>query len=232
MHPEQYAVKKSRSASFTLVELLVVIAVIIILAGITIPVSHYAGKRAQQAKESVEREKIKLALDEYRAVYGEYPIVGSSNHYPVNWEPDPDTSSNLPPRFRMVNLVDSSGDTNSVHMCPGAIENLPFGSKWGEAAGVSVNHRLSYPLFVRPREEGRPPFLECEKVTVCFLVWRNVDVDGYIGTNRYYIGEDKMNFVERTFLRGDPVNRFVAVNPATGAQWKYSCTDGTTYTLD
>ncbi len=239
MHTPSSASKPSAGAAFTLIELLVVIVVIAILAGITLGVSGWVSYRARQAKGNIEKEKIKAALEEYRALYGEYPIVGNPNHYPANWEPDLETSSNLPMRFRILDLVGAGGETGTVHACPGAVETLPFsvvsagesGLK-ADASAITVRHTLTWPLYHKPIAEGRPPFIEFEKVTVCYVTWRNVADDaGYVGTNRYYIGEDQQNYIERLFLKGDPVNRVVAIDPLTRKQWLYSCANGTSYNL-
>ena len=70
----------SLQPAFTLVELMVVIVVIAILMGITLPVSKYAIRRAKAARQEVMLAKIRNALDDYRAAYGEYPITPDTNH--------------------------------------------------------------------------------------------------------------------------------------------------------
>ncbi len=252
MHSSRRKGNAAPGAAFTLVELMVVVAVIAILAGITIALSKYAVTRGRQVKTGMDRLKIQNALEEYRSVYGEYPIVGDSNHYPVCYEPDPESSQNVPNGFRHIDLVhtksygdDVDWDAEEKNCSPPGrqgFELLPFTSKGREDGGgvaqILIDHRLTYPLMARPKLDGRQPFMEFPKVTVCYLNWRNVrqglkDLEerGYVGTNVYWRDkEHKLAPVKRRFLRGDPVNRAIAVDPS-GNQWAYEGTDGTTYKL-
>jgi hypothetical protein len=97
-----------------------------------------------------------------------------------------------------------------------------------------IDYSLTYPLMVRPQKDGRKAFMIFPKMTVCSLVWRNATLwnSTYVGTNRYYIGEDEQDYIEKTYKRGDPVNRYVAIVPGSSCkQWTYACSDGTTYQL-
>ena len=63
----------SRTRAFTLVELLVVIAVIAILAGISIPVLGSVKRRQKAKATKVLIENLKLKLEQYCADFGDYP---------------------------------------------------------------------------------------------------------------------------------------------------------------
>jgi type II secretion system protein G len=67
---------RGRSA-FTLVELLSVIAIIGILAGLIIGIAGYASRKADRGKAISEMQKLKNALEEYRVVRGQYPDLSS-----------------------------------------------------------------------------------------------------------------------------------------------------------
>lgn len=205
-------------AAFTLIELLVVMLLIVILAGITMSVSKYVNWRARKAMADIELEKIRVALDEYRSVYGEFPIVGDPNHYPVSFPTEQGTTGNVPSIFRTVDLVNT--DTNADYKdaaykhCgkngrPG-VEYLPFSQ-------INVDYRLTYALKLRPESEGRAAFMDFPLITVCYLVWRRTDQFGYSAGLKY--------------LKGDPVNRYLAVDPVSRCQWHYECSDGMTYSI-
>ena len=59
--------------SFTVTELLVTIAIIVILAGILIGGLGYAGRRADQVKTIAAIQELSAALEAYRAEKGFYP---------------------------------------------------------------------------------------------------------------------------------------------------------------
>ena len=65
---------QNRQAAFTLVEILVVTAIIGILMGIVFSVSGLAGKKSDSSKALSQMQKIRNALEEYRLQYGSYPV--------------------------------------------------------------------------------------------------------------------------------------------------------------
>lgn len=71
-------ISKQRSA-FTLVELLVVISIIAILAGLLLPVISGVKKKGQVAKTKLEMAQIESALSAYESEYGRLP--GSASAY-------------------------------------------------------------------------------------------------------------------------------------------------------
>jgi len=64
---------KTNRKGFTLIELMVVIAIIIILAAIAIPNYINMTKRAQQSKATSDAAVIATALEVYHTDYNEYP---------------------------------------------------------------------------------------------------------------------------------------------------------------
>ena len=65
--------------SFTLLELLVSIGIILVLAAITFGGMTYASKRAQEAKTIATMEEFINALESFKQDYGFYPII-DKNH--------------------------------------------------------------------------------------------------------------------------------------------------------
>lgn len=61
-----------RRVGFTLVEILVVVAIIAILAGIVLKISGFASGKSDRAKAISDMERIKNALEEYRINNGCY----------------------------------------------------------------------------------------------------------------------------------------------------------------
>jgi len=59
---------------FTLIELLTAMAIVMILAGITIGGISYASARADQAKTLATMAEFETALEDYKNDYGAYPV--------------------------------------------------------------------------------------------------------------------------------------------------------------
>ncbi len=66
---------------FTLIEMLTVIVIISILAGITMKLMVYVNEKTAKARAAEDIERIKHALVEYQAVYGIFPPVSG-----IGWE--------------------------------------------------------------------------------------------------------------------------------------------------
>ncbi|MEO0795051.1 MAG: prepilin-type N-terminal cleavage/methylation domain-containing protein [Verrucomicrobiota bacterium] len=70
---------RRRASGFTLVELLVVMAIILILSGIVIGVSGGISGKQSRARAETELATIAAALEAYRLQYGDYPWVGADS---------------------------------------------------------------------------------------------------------------------------------------------------------
>ena len=66
--------------SFTLLELLVSIGIILVLAAITFGGMNYASRRAQEAKTIATMEEFISALETFKQDYGFYPIIKSTSN--------------------------------------------------------------------------------------------------------------------------------------------------------
>lgn len=66
-----------QSTGFTLIELMAVIAIIGILAGIILGISGYVSRKADFSRVQGDLERIKIALEEYKVDHGKYVPAGS-----------------------------------------------------------------------------------------------------------------------------------------------------------
>lgn len=78
-----------RKEAFTLIELLLVIAVILLLAGITFGISKGVQNAQARAKAKAEMATIAQALEQYKTRYGDYPWHDSDDgQYPAPVRPN------------------------------------------------------------------------------------------------------------------------------------------------
>ena len=77
-----------RRKSFTLLELLVSIGIILVLAAISFGGMTYASKRAQEAKTLATMEEFINALESFKQDYGFYPIIDKDNAKQVDLSAD------------------------------------------------------------------------------------------------------------------------------------------------
>ena len=217
-----------KNPAFTLIELMIVMVVISIMVGITIPISKYVTLRARQASQKIYIEKIKNALEDYRAAYGEYPITPSTNisgglpdnytdvmrHYPDHYATECARTTNSP-------YVDVVLSTNTVEII--ATDQYSY----------RIDYCLTYPLMLKQQLAGARPFMDFKNVTVAYLVYNpkeqlNVDVFDIERRRKAKGGGVDKVTVQRIY--GNPVNRPKAIDPVSQKQWKY-ISDGITYSL-
>ena len=71
--------KLSRASGFTLVELMVVIFVILVLAGITFGISRGVQNAQARAKVKAELAVIAQSLEQFKSTYGDYPRIETTS---------------------------------------------------------------------------------------------------------------------------------------------------------
>jgi general secretion pathway protein G len=91
---------------FTILELLVVMAIIAILAGLGSKGYSLAKRQAKESRAKVEIEKLRNALNEYRVEYGRYPDQSS----PASFDALPEINF-LTNTVEGIELVDPWGRT-------------------------------------------------------------------------------------------------------------------------
>jgi prepilin-type N-terminal cleavage/methylation domain-containing protein len=119
--PSQARNRKISSGGFTLVELLMVFAVIAILAAITFGITRGVQNAQNRAKAKVELAAISQALEQYKARYGDYPWHDSGGSYPS-------TAGDVTSTVMLYALTgriefDPSDETNPVSKISDSLEN-------------------------------------------------------------------------------------------------------------
>ncbi len=68
--------KMKRQAGFTIIEMLIVVTILAMLAGILIPVLEDAAKSSRDARRAADLKNVQAALESYKRVVGTYPNTG------------------------------------------------------------------------------------------------------------------------------------------------------------
>jgi len=72
--------KYSKTSAFTLIELLIVIAIISVLAGLVLGAASSVQKKGARSRAEAEIAAIGAALESYKADNGDYPLGTNSNN--------------------------------------------------------------------------------------------------------------------------------------------------------
>lgn len=231
---------KRSSRAFTLIELMIVIVVISILVGITIPIAKYVSYRARLAQQRIYIEKIKSALEDYRAAYGEYPItpndLDTSGGDPLQWKPK---NYNEVLRHYSDNFATTIFDTNSpyanVNLADNTVEAFTNVDAGGNPIVTKIDYCLTYPLMYRQLEKGARPFMDFKPVTVAYLFTKEESQLTANDINEVTIRHKTksggiIDMIKRGVF-GNPVDRAEAIDPLSRCQWKYTSEHGVTYDL-
>ena len=88
--------KKNRQSGFTLIELMVVVVIIGILAGLIVPRIMGSDDKAREAKAKMQIESLETALKMYKLDNGDYPTTEQGLKALV----EPPAAGNLPKNWR------------------------------------------------------------------------------------------------------------------------------------
>ncbi|MCA1808177.1 MAG: prepilin-type N-terminal cleavage/methylation domain-containing protein [Kiritimatiellia bacterium] len=243
---------KSKQA-FTLVELLVVLVIITVLVGITIPIVSHISARARQAQYEAMMAKIHNALEEYRAKFGEYPITPTYEYKDTNgnWATTNNNLSDWRRHYPRNIATDCYLVRRVLPDHPIAYTNLVVEDNatriWeeiGYATKVGVDYALTYPLMQVPLLRNERPYIEFDYFTVLYQATSKARKDvGKAGIrikkNTYRTRSGELVEVERWGRYGWPINRAMALDPrdkneegktVKGKQLKYT-SNGTQYSI-
>lgn len=138
--------------AFTLLELLVVVAIISILAGLVIGTAGFIQRKSAMARAEAEIAALSAALENYKAENGDYPITTNANPE-TNTAPPSNTvlSTALMPTSGKVyfefpksmittnsNVIDPFGE-NYGYRYPGTNNGSNFFDLWSRAGSTNTN---------------------------------------------------------------------------------------------
>jgi type II secretory pathway pseudopilin PulG len=208
-------------------ELMVVIVVISILVSITIPVARYVSRRAREASQQVMLAKIKAALLEYHAKYGEYPVTPATNEAGtvINYN---DVLRHFPDGYRTYCYYTSNSLNTIFDMASSAdlVEHLQLGDET-----CLVDYSLTYPLMLKQREGNELPLMLFPDYTIAYFVHRRYSGDLFPIHKKRRLKSGGFTEITLQAIYGNAINRPMAIDPVSLQQWKYSSPDGQTYSL-
>ena len=141
--------KRTRRA-FTILELLVVISIIIVLAGLVLATSAYVWKKGACSRTEAEIAAISAALESYKADNGIYPTTNATNSLKANADGDPSSSSYVDAGKDLYIRI--SGDSDGNPTTADTAKNY---------MGVSLKPNMLNPAPPGPNTYIKDPFGNC-----------------------------------------------------------------------
>ena len=155
-----------RCNAFTLIELILVVGIIMVLAGLVLTTVGYARKKGARARAETEIAAMSAACENYKADNGVYPTSDITNGLDPRFNGDPTTTGYKFASFDLYTRLsgDSSGNRSPTgksymafkpNMLFPADQTLnvqyiqdPFGNSYGYSTANSVNPAQGYnPTF-------------------------------------------------------------------------------------
>jgi prepilin-type N-terminal cleavage/methylation domain-containing protein len=90
--PSSFVIRASSfraGGAFTLIEILIVIAIILVLAGLLLSLTDYARQKGARARAETEIAALSAALESYKADNGVYPTTANTNALKANAQGNP-----------------------------------------------------------------------------------------------------------------------------------------------
>jgi prepilin-type N-terminal cleavage/methylation domain-containing protein len=182
---------KRRNHAFTLVELLIVIAIIGLLAAILMPMLSRARERARQSSCATNLSQIALAVQQYRQDEGRYP--GSLAFLlPATQQPTDQTLYNPGGAPKTINNINCSGTTcpnprgtghlkslNSIR-CPNDTRNKTPYASYGDISSTGVGGPPN--VAATPIQWGDSAFQEAGDISRYVWNYYGYTSDGYAYT--------------------------------------------------
>ena len=102
-----------RYTAFTLIELLIVMAIIIVLAGLILATANYVQKKGYRSRAEAEIAAISAALENYKADNGVYPSTTETNSLAANKMGDPTASGYQSASLALYKLISGDADNSA-----------------------------------------------------------------------------------------------------------------------
>jgi prepilin-type N-terminal cleavage/methylation domain-containing protein len=102
-----------RHAAFTVVELLVVMAIILVLAGLILATSGYVQKKGARSRAEAEIAAMSAALENYKADNGIYPTTSETNLLKPNTMGDPTATNYTNASLALYKLISGDEDNSA-----------------------------------------------------------------------------------------------------------------------
>jgi prepilin-type N-terminal cleavage/methylation domain-containing protein len=99
--------------AFTLIELLIVMAIIIVLAGLILATAGYVQKKGYRSRAEAEIAAISAALENYKADNGVYPSSADTNALKPNTMGDPASASYTNASLALYKLISGDADNSA-----------------------------------------------------------------------------------------------------------------------
>jgi len=133
-HPPNHRTASRRQRGFTLIELIVATAILVILTGMAVPLARIAVKREQERELRMDLWQIRDAIDRYKdaADRGAFQIKVGSEGYP----PDLDTLVNgvdvQGKKLKFLRRIPVDPMTGKAEWGMHSMQDDPTSDSWGE----------------------------------------------------------------------------------------------------
>jgi prepilin-type N-terminal cleavage/methylation domain-containing protein len=104
---------RSTARAFTLIELLIVMAIIIVLAGLILATANYVQKKGYRSRAEAEIAAVSAALENYKADNGVYPSTTETNALKANTMGDPTAAGYTNASLALYKLISGDADNSA-----------------------------------------------------------------------------------------------------------------------
>jgi general secretion pathway protein G len=104
---------RTLNRAFTLIELVIVMAIVLVLAGLILATSNYVQKKGYRSRAEAEIAAISAALENYKADNGVYPSTAETNALKANTMGDPTNANYTSASLALYKLISGDADNSN-----------------------------------------------------------------------------------------------------------------------